>query len=93
MAAAPGRYVAPAHRSRTERDWSVRFSRTASKERKVTVPGDAALGLRVLAIVLGVFLIFMGIDKIEWLADSAPLAARLDEWRAAARPRCGGGPC
>ena len=29
--------------------------------------------LRILAVALGVFLIFMGLDKIEWLTDSGLL--------------------
>jgi uncharacterized membrane protein YphA (DoxX/SURF4 family) len=42
--------------------------------------------LRILSVALGVFLIFMGLDKIEWLTDSGILLQRLQEWRDAARP-------
>ena len=42
--------------------------------------------LRILSVALGVFLIFMGLDKIEWLADGTILARRLQEWRGMARP-------
>jgi uncharacterized membrane protein YphA (DoxX/SURF4 family) len=42
--------------------------------------------LRVLSIALGVFLLFMGLDKIDWLLDSGFLAGRLQEWRGTARP-------
>ena len=42
--------------------------------------------LRILSIALGVFLIFMGLDKIEWLTDSGILLQRLEEWRGMARP-------
>jgi uncharacterized membrane protein YphA (DoxX/SURF4 family) len=42
--------------------------------------------LRILSIALGVFLIFMAVDKIEWLADSTPLTERLQEWRDTVRP-------
>jgi uncharacterized membrane protein YphA (DoxX/SURF4 family) len=33
-----------------------------------------------------VFLIFMSLDKIDWLTDSTVLAQRLQEWRGTARP-------
>jgi uncharacterized membrane protein YphA (DoxX/SURF4 family) len=42
--------------------------------------------LRILSVALGVFLIFMGLDKIEWLTDSGILLGRLQEWRDAATP-------
>ena len=45
-----------------------------------------AAGLRVLSIALGVFLIFMGLDKIGWLMDSSLLTGRLQQWRASAPP-------
>jgi thiosulfate dehydrogenase (quinone) large subunit len=46
----------------------------------------SASGLRVLSITLGVFLIFMGIDKVGWLMDSSILVGRLQEWRGSAPP-------
>ena len=46
----------------------------------------SATGLRVLSIALGVFLIFMGLDKVEWLMDSGLLVMRLHEWRGPAPP-------
>lgn len=42
--------------------------------------------LRVLSIALGVFLLFMGLDKIGWLLDDGFLTSRLQEWRGTARP-------
>ena len=45
----------------------------------------SASGLRVLSIALGVFLIFMGLDKVDWLMDSS-LLVRLQEWRESAQP-------
>jgi uncharacterized membrane protein YphA (DoxX/SURF4 family) len=42
--------------------------------------------LRILSVALGMFLIFMGLDKIEWLTDSGILLGRLQEWRDVARP-------
>ena len=44
------------------------------------------MALRVLSIMLGVFLLFMGIDKISWFLDGSILANRLQEWRGMARP-------
>jgi uncharacterized membrane protein YphA (DoxX/SURF4 family) len=46
-------------------------------------PGGA---LRIVSVALGVFLIFMGLDKIDWLMDSGFLTGRLQEWRDSARP-------
>ena len=46
----------------------------------------SASGLRVLSIALGVFLIFMGLDKVDWLMDSSLLVRRLQEWRGSAPP-------
>ena len=46
----------------------------------------SASGLRVLSIALGVFLIFMGLDKVDWLVDSSLLVGRLQEWRESAPP-------
>ena len=43
--------------------------------------------LRVLSIALGVFLLFMGLDKLDWFVDGgAFLTRRLEEWRGTARP-------
>ena len=42
--------------------------------------------LRVLSIALGVFLLFMGLDKVGWLLDDGFLTSRLQEWRGTARP-------
>ena len=42
--------------------------------------------LRVLSIALGVFLLFMGFDKIDWFLDGGVLARRLQELRGTARP-------
>ena len=48
--------------------------------------GSPAVALRLLSVAMGVFLIFMGLDKIEWLMDAGILARRLQEWHGAARP-------
>jgi uncharacterized membrane protein YphA (DoxX/SURF4 family) len=42
--------------------------------------GSTAGGLRVLSIMMGTFLVFMGIDKISWLTDDSVLAGRFREW-------------
>jgi uncharacterized membrane protein YphA (DoxX/SURF4 family) len=42
--------------------------------------------LRVLSLALGIFLLFMGLDKLDWFADSGFLEGRLEEWRGMARP-------
>jgi uncharacterized membrane protein YphA (DoxX/SURF4 family) len=42
--------------------------------------------LRVLACLLGLFLVFNGVDTIAWLADSGILAARLAGWLENAPP-------
>ncbi|MGH9253884.1 MAG: DoxX family membrane protein [Vicinamibacterales bacterium] len=48
--------------------------------------GAHAGALRALSILLGVFLVFMGLDKIDWLTDAGPLTQLLQEWRGTARP-------
>jgi len=44
----------------------------------------SAVGLRALSVLLGVFVLFMGIDKIAWFADDSRLAGLFQEWRGAA---------
>lgn len=44
------------------------------------------MALRVLSIALGIFLLFMGLDKIDWFADGAILTRTLQQWRGMARP-------
>ena len=46
----------------------------------------SAAGLRALSVVMGVFLLFMGIDKLGWLTDSGVLAGRFQEWLETAPP-------
>ena len=43
-------------------------------------------GLRALALMLGVFFVFNGLDKLAWFADSSILAQRLDGWLQDAAP-------
>ena len=42
--------------------------------------------LRVLSVIMGVFLIFMGLDKVGWLMDSTILTRRLQQWHGTVRP-------
>jgi len=46
----------------------------------------SAAGLRALSVVMGVFLFFMGIDKLSWLTDAGVLAGRFQEWLETAPP-------
>jgi uncharacterized membrane protein YphA (DoxX/SURF4 family) len=39
-----------------------------------------AAGLRVLSLALGVFFLFMGLDKVGWLLDPGLLATQLHGW-------------
>lgn len=48
--------------------------------------GSPAAGLRALSVLLGVFLLFMGISKFSWLTDTSVLASRFTEWRDAGPP-------
>lgn len=41
-------------------------------------------GLTILRLCLGVFFLFEGIGKLGWLASSAVLSGRLNEWLASA---------
>jgi uncharacterized membrane protein YphA (DoxX/SURF4 family) len=48
--------------------------------------GAASYALRVLAVMLGAFFIFNGLDKLSWFVDSGILAGRLDGWLDGASP-------
>jgi uncharacterized membrane protein YphA (DoxX/SURF4 family) len=45
-----------------------------------TAATPSALGLRVLSVCLGIFFLFMGLDKLPWLGDPGLLAKQLDDW-------------
>ena len=45
-----------------------------------------AVGLRGLSVLIGVFLIFMGLGKTAWLTDGGFLLAELERWRGPAPP-------
>jgi uncharacterized membrane protein YphA (DoxX/SURF4 family) len=42
--------------------------------------------LRILSLFLGVFLVAMGLTKIDWLTDSGSLVRTLQGWRGDAQP-------
>ncbi len=48
--------------------------------------GTHAFALRVLSVAMGVFLIFMGLDKIDWFMDATILTRRLQQWHGTVRP-------
>ena len=51
-----------------------------------TGTGSHAVALRVLSVAMGIFLIFMGLGKIDWLWDGGILIRQLQGWRGTARP-------
>ena len=44
------------------------------------------IGLRLMAVLFGVFFLFTGLDKFGWLTDSGPLAQRFEEWSRGGSP-------
>ena len=44
------------------------------------------MALRALAVALGLFFVFNGLDKLSWFTDSTILARRLEGWAASATP-------
>lgn len=48
--------------------------------------GSPASALRILSMMMGVFLVSMGLTKIDWLMDGGILAGMLQDWRGTARP-------
>ena len=48
--------------------------------------GSHAGALRILSVMMGVFLVCMGLTKIDWLMDGGILTQLLQEWRGSARP-------
>ena len=45
-----------------------------------------AAALVVLRVLLGVFMIFFGLDKASWLLDATPLSTQLSSWLLEAPP-------
>jgi uncharacterized membrane protein YphA (DoxX/SURF4 family) len=48
--------------------------------------GPAATALRLLALLLGVFFLFQGLNKLPWLMDAGILGERLGNWMRNAPP-------
>ena len=46
----------------------------------------SATGLRVLSLFLGIFFVFMGLDKFAWLSDAGLLTKQLNDWLASSPP-------
>lgn len=46
-----------------------------------TSAGSSAVGLRVLSLALGVFFLFMALDKIAWFGDPGLLTRQLHDWQ------------
>lgn len=44
------------------------------------------IALRLVSVAMGIFLVFMGLDKIDWFLNAAPLSQQLQQWRGMARP-------
>lgn len=42
----------------------------------------SAAALRILAVLLGLFFLAQGLNKLAWLGDSSQLSERLDRWAA-----------
>ena len=59
---------------------------TIVRARANTSGGSALVALRTLALLLGVFFVFHGIDKLPWLLDSGILVERLQNWSGNAVP-------
>jgi uncharacterized membrane protein YphA (DoxX/SURF4 family) len=47
---------------------------------------DPGVGLRIVSLVMGLFLISMALSKLAWLTDSGILTAQLREWLDTAGP-------
>lgn len=58
----------------------------ANVARGQSAGGRYAYGLRVLAVMIGLFLVFNGLDKLAWFTDSGILAQRLTGWLENAPP-------
>jgi hypothetical protein len=59
---------------------------TAARGRPSGSGGAGGIGLRVLAISLGVFSVFVGVGTLAWLTDTGPLSQRFGEWHDHATP-------
>ena len=46
----------------------------------LTSANSAAMGVRILSLALGVFFLFMGLDKLAWFGDPGLLNRQLHDW-------------
>ncbi len=53
---------------------------------RVAASGAASLGLRLMAVMVGVFFLSMGLNKVAWLADSSILMHKFDIFLKGAAP-------
>jgi uncharacterized membrane protein YphA (DoxX/SURF4 family) len=59
---------------------------TIARARSSGGAGASTLALRMLAILLGVFFLLQGLNKLAWLLDSSILAERFQNWMRDAPP-------
>ena len=58
----------------------------AQVARPASTGGSSGVALRVVGFMLGLFLIFNGLEKVSWFADSSILSDRLNGWLENAPP-------
>lgn len=61
----------------------LRFDAAAGAGKK---SGRAQTALLLLRVLLGVFMLFFGVDKASWLVDATPLTAQFSSWLVDAPP-------
>jgi uncharacterized membrane protein YphA (DoxX/SURF4 family) len=59
---------------------------TQAKARGAPARATGGFALRVLAVMLGVFLVAMSLTKVAWLTDSSILLQKLQQWLPNAPP-------
>jgi len=59
---------------------------TQAKARGAPPRATGSFGLRILAVMLGVFFVAMSVTKIAWLTDSGILLQRFQQWLPNATP-------
>lgn len=63
-----------------------RFGEAGSAGQKSGGGRAQAAALLLLRVLLGVFMVFFGLDKASWLMDATPLATQLSSWLLDAPP-------
>ncbi len=59
---------------------------TQAKARGVPARATGGIGLRILAVMLGVFFVAMSLSKVAWLTNSSILLQKLQQWAPNASP-------